>query len=770
VKPYILVAAASVVLGAMATAPLALPDRALIACVIAVLLAVCALRDGHERGTLCALAVATLLVGAGDAYVQRTFAPVVAASHTARYSGTVLGDVQMSSEGVSFAYAIDNGPAVLVSARGAPISSGERLLVRGRLEPFDDARNPDEPSERDLQRERGFQARIAAAQVLAHLSPAGDWRALLARARGWALAQLRARLPDLEASLIAGALWGERGTLPPDVRAEFQETGTVHVLVTAGLHLGVVVALALWALTALRAPRTLACSLAIACAWSYAIFAGAHTPSMRAATMLTFALTARACGYKALSWNALAAAALVLALLRPLDVAGTSFLLSFSCVGAILACASALDRWLEMRMAIPHRVREAIAVAAATQLGTWPLTAAVFLQFAPYALLANVLVVPTVGAAMLLAGAQLALAWCEPLAQACANLASWCLAWMLAVVSLLASFPFAKIPMTPAPSWCIALYDAALLALPILWRRGGRTLAAGAFAVAVALVVWPPRAVEHQLRVTVLDVGQADSIVVQTPGGHVLLIDGGGQLERGPQTPGDSSAERVGERIVVPFLLRHGIHAVDTIVLSHPHGDHAGGVAPVLRDLGAGTLADSGQRYGGAAYRDATDVAHQHGVAIVYPRAGGEWRSDDGVTLHFIGPSLPFIAGGSNDINDNSVAFVLEYRGFRMLFTGDAGVLAERRFLATGIDLHADVLKVGHHGSAYSSTPDFIAAVHPKYAIVSVGRYNHFGHPAPRTIAILERIGARVYRTDQDRAISITTDGRSLTVLPLDSH
>jgi len=106
------------------------------------------------------------------------------------------------------------------------------------------------------------------------------------------------------------------------------------------------------------------------------------------------------------------------------------------------------------------------------------------------------------------------------------------------------------------------------------------------------------------------------------------------------------------------------------------------------------------------------------------------------VTLTFIGPSLPFIEG-KNSINDNSVAFLLQYRSFRMLLTGDAGDAAEQRFLAEGIDLHADVLKVGHHGSAYSSSPEFIAAVHPRYAIISVGRHNLFGHPAPLTIETL---------------------------------
>jgi competence protein ComEC len=222
-------------------------------------------------------------------------------------------------------------------------------------------------------------------------------------------------------------------------------------------------------------------------------------------------------------------------------------------------------------------------------------------------------------------------------------------------------------------------------------------------------------------------------------------------------------------------LRRAGIKRIDALILSHPHGDHVGAAAPILRDgFSVGELADSGQQYSGYAWRDAVATAHADRVPIIYPRAGMVWRTDDGVTFTFIGPSVPFIQS-DNTINDNSVAFMLQYKHFRMLFTGDAGVAAEQRFLNEGIDLHADVLKVGHHGSAYSSSPAFIAAVHPRYGIISVGRHNMFGHPAPSTVEALQRFGVRVYRTDADGAVMVTTDGvssqlHSMVKLATDSH
>ena len=681
-----------------------------------------------------------------------------------RWDGALL-DARSEGGGLwTYTFAIDRGPLALVSL-SERLSAGTRVTVRGRLEALDDARNPGETSERAIERERGIDARIESAQLIDAGAHDGSWRAQLARVRERAHNELQSRLGEPAASIVAGELWGERAQLPPDLRAEFQETGTVHVLVTAGLHVGLVALVVAWCCAQLSIPRAFGCTIGIVAVWSFAGFSGLELPALRAATMATCALTARASGRAAFSWNTLTVAAAVVLAVIPGSVAAPSFWLSFCCVGAIFALGNAIDETLRDRTRLPGRVREALVLTSATQLGTWPITAAIFLQWSSYALIANLAVVPCVPFTMLLGALQLALSWSSPLAQACANLNGWIIAWSVGVVRTLGALPGSTLVMTPAPLWCIALYEASLLATVPLIRRGGATLALTLSLTSTSLVLWPPQAPAPCLRISVLDVGQADAIVIETPTHHAILVDAGGRLERGPQGD-DSVAERVGERIVVPFLIREGIHQLDAIVISHPHGDHVGGCSPVLRKLRVAEIADSGQTYGGHAYHDCLDTAAADYTPIVYPRAGAVWQTNDGVVLHFIGPSLPFI-GGKNAINDNSIAFILQYKQFRMLFTGDAGSAAEQRFLAEDVDLHADVLKVGHHGSAYSSSLEFIAAVHPRYAIISVGRHNMFGHPAPSTIATLERSGATIYRTDENGAVTITSDGMALGVAPL---
>jgi competence protein ComEC len=378
--------------------------------------------------------------------------------------------------------------------------------------------------------------------------------------------------------------------------------------------------------------------------------------------------------------------------------------------------------------------------------------------------LANALVVPIVGIAML-AGFIALLATPVPLLALMANnVETSLLDWIVACVGSIGGLPGARIVATPPPAWTIALYDVALVCAAIALGRGLRMrYALLPIALASALCLWPPRSNVRDLTITAIDVGQADAILIRTPAGHAFLVDAGGRLERGG-SPNASQAEAVGERIVVPFLIRQGIHHLDAVILSHPHGDHAGGIAPALRALGASGFADSGQGYAGLAYRDALATARAAKIPMLEPRGGDAWHTNDGVIFRFYGPTYPYITGSRSDINSNSLVFRLEYKSFAMLFMGDAGTETEGRMLANGYDLHADVLKVGHHGSAYGSTPGFVTAVHPRYAIVCVGRHNLFGHPAPQTLATLRDAGAAVYRTDENGAVTVTTDGSSTAI------
>ena len=244
-----------------------------------------------------------------------------------------------------------------------------------------------------------------------------------------------------------------------------------------------------------------------------------------------------------------------------------------------------------------------------------------------------------------------------------------------------------------------------------------------------------------------IDVGQGDAIAIRTPRWRWILIDAGDQWREGD----------VGERIVAPYLRRRG-GEVAAFILSHPHADHIGGAASVIRRLPVGFVWDGGYAQGSSVYEAVLQAARERGVAWRTARPGVA-LDIDGVHLTVLSPDSAEIAAAP-DANAASVVVMAEYRGVRVLLTGDAEREVEARLVGRlGRDLRADILKVGHHGSATSTTGGLLGAAGPRIALVSVGAGNRYGHPSPDVLEALSAHGAHVLRTDDGGTIVVAADG-----------
>jgi competence protein ComEC len=243
-------------------------------------------------------------------------------------------------------------------------------------------------------------------------------------------------------------------------------------------------------------------------------------------------------------------------------------------------------------------------------------------------------------------------------------------------------------------------------------------------------------------------VGQGDAIFAELPEGGCVLVDGG---------PGGSRRFDVGERVLSPFLWNRPVARLDVVALSHADSDHSGGLGAVLRHFAVGEFWENGR--GEPAGEETRLALRQSGAPRRVLRAGERYWLG-GALLSVLNPDEPMMPSP----NDDSLVLRLDWRGVSVLLTGDLGGPGEARVLAHRTPVHALVLKVGHHGILFSSSPSFLDAVRPAFGVVSVGARNPFRHPAPEVLGRLEAAGARIYRTDRDGAIVIESDGVRLWI------
>ena len=562
---------------------------------------------------------------------------------------------------------------------------------------------------------------------------AGVLRTALAAAAGRAL-------DPRPAGLLPGVVVGDTSAMDPVLTSEFRRAGLAHLTAVSGANVAIAIALVLWPLRRRGVDRRVQAAVGLLALAGFVVLARPGASVLRAAAMGLVVLLALASGRSRAAVPALAAAVCGLLLVDPALARDGGFLLSVAATAAIVLLARRWARALRQR-GVPRLAADALAVSAAAGLATAPLVAALSGVVSLVSLPANLLAAPAVAPATVLGLlAAVVSPVAPPLATALAWLAGWPVRWLVLVAERAAALPDA------ATGWPTGLRGALLLTAVLAavvwalvrWPRL-RPLVLAALAGAV-LLGWPLRQATRgwPLTDTVLvacDVGQGDALVLPTGPGEGVLVDAG------PDPV-----------LVDSCLTRLGVDRLPLVLLSHLDADHAGGLSGALAgrqvgEVATGTLAPTDERTD-----ELADMVDRAGSRHVVLRPG-ERRSIGGLQLDVLAPE-PALATAAAEANDLSLVVRADQRGLRVLLTGDLGAEAERRIVAAGVDLRADVLKVPHHGSA-DADPGFLAASGARVALVSVGADNSYGHPTDRLLDLLAGDGMRVYRTDRDGDLAV---------------
>ncbi len=557
-----------------------------------------------------------------------------------------------------------------------------------------------------------------------------------------------------DAPLARALLVADQRGIPAELRDRYAAAGLVHMLSISGLHVALLAVAIDLVFQLLRLSRRRAHAATLVVVGGYVAMLGAPPPALRAAVMLGVVVAARRWQRPVSPWSVLALGAAA-PLANPRAVTSVGYQLSVAGVAALIAADAVARRWPPL-LGAPAPVRATTGVLLGSTVATVvtaPLVAWSFGRVSLIGPITNAFAAPVLALAQPMMFLALALSPALGIARWFADAAHPLLRAFDFVAATGAGVPGAALSVAPSAlaAACGVVFAVALV-VACVSRFPGRA-AVGAVA-ALAVVAWAPLAPAGAglTELHLIDVGQGDAIGLRTARGHWVLMDAG-RVWRG----GDA-----GRATVVPYIAHRG-GTLAAFILSHPHDDHVGGAASVLRALRPRDYYDAAYTRAGAAYRASLFEARRDGITWhrVHP---GDSLVVDEATITFLGPDSAWVSG-LHDANEASAIVRVRVGDVRMLLVGDAERGEEAWLLAHDRpSLRADVLKVGHHGSATSTTPEFLAAVSPRVALVSVGTGNSYGHPSAGVMRRLAAAGAQVLRTDRLSTVVVRTDGHTVTV------
>lgn len=690
---------------------------------------------------------------------------------------------------------------------------GDRIELRGTLLRPGEARNFGGFDYRSYLRFQDIHWQMTAKGldgVVVAPPAAGEWGGWLVlrwndRFRGMLAEKVERLFPEDQSGFMKGMLIGLEEDIDPELFDQFSRLGLTHIIAISGLNVAIFLACLIWIMRRFGLTRETYLLTAILLMPVYIAVTGAAPSIVRAGIMAMIGLYAAYRNRLKDGLHIALIAGVGMLMWDPYFLVNVSFQLSFLVTLGIILGVPAMNRLLPLKR---PRLRDAVSITLVAQFVSFPLTIYYFSQFSLLSFAANFMLVPVFSMIVMPVGtAAMLLAFLS-------DFVAVPLAWIVEQVNTILfsvvewssrADLFQTIWPTPEPVWILMYYG--LLALLVLlmgerWPPEGggepepmlytktehrgrlqsqwwnRYVLLPAAAVGFAAVLWTgydPQRGKAEGRVHFIDVGQGDSILIQTPGsGGYMLIDGGGTLSF--RKPGEEWKQRqdpyeVGRKLLVPLLKKRGVQTIDELILTHQDVDHFGGLQAVIEQIPVKRLIFNGTLKPVPGVERLFQTALDRGTQLVDARAGDRLEAGPHVVLHFLYPLQKAVGSGlrlERDQNPSSVVFLMEMSGTRWLFAGDIGQASERELLErwstveTGTKKLAapiDVMKVAHHGSKSSTSELWLRAWRPKHAVISAGVNNIYGHPHPSVVERLTAHQVSIHRTDQHGEVQMIVRG-----------
>lgn len=628
---------------------------------------------------------------------------------------------------------------------------GAWVRVRGKLKTIDGPRNPGEFDSRLYYQTKKIRYRMSGRDLLMCEEKPWRFREGMRQVRERLNRSLEEAAPG-HAGILCAMVTGEKRLLKQEEKNLLAKGSLSHMISISGMHLGLMGMLAFGIFQRLCLGIRPAAILAVTAMTFYGMLTGESVATMRALGMFGLAMAAKAAGRSYDLLSALALSAILVLLDNPVYLYYSGFLLSCGCICGAGLILPRLEKTLFVsgeKGKLLRSLSGALRMGIAVQAATLPLSVWFYYEIPLYGILVNLLAVPTL-AVTLISGVLGAAVGIWQTAPAKVLLFPGCLLleFYKFLCEIAGKLPFGVLIVGQPKMWQALLYYVFLAAgLLAMKRAAGRRLFGGG----LFFLCWTLGVVllcihgQKDLKLTCLDVGQGDGAVICSPEGECYLVDGG-----------SSSQGKVGQYRILPFLKSQGISRVDAAFVSHTDADHVNGLEEIFELIRTGQtslqiqcLVMPGLEKEEPGQKKLAALARRAGASVRYMRAGDQAKGA-GICWRALSPAAQ---GQTGDLNEDSLTLLLEYEGFRGMFTGDVGETQEAKMAAALID--CDFLKVAHHGSKYSTGEAFLRKVRPEVAVASSSATNTYGHPHPDTLERLKKNKCHVFLTKDGGAVTL---------------
>lgn len=652
------------------------------------------------------------------------------------------------------------------------LNYGDKIIVKGNFEEANTARNEGGFDYKQYLKSKNIYGIVAVDKKdieTINKNNVGVIDLLANKVRNSMKRKIEQNLPNETNELLSGMLIGEKSNLQKEIQEDFRDSSLSHVLAISGMHVSYVMIGITFVINKLKFSKKMSKIVTILILLFFIILTGKTASVTRACFMSSYIILASLLHKKAHVLGSISISLLIILIINPYFILDIGLQLSYGGTIGIVLIYPILKKYKKKKedktgrikkvlYKIKDKIIDTILITISANLVIFPIVLFHYNIMSFTFIISNLLISPIIGIIIILGFLSVFSSYIvSPISKVMFFFLQILLSVLAQIAHFCAGLPLSKVYFPTPKIYVIIIYYLFLIYIILVKNKiiTGKKIGKKVFIIFTIIVIILNlilNFIPKTFTISFIDVGQGDSMLISTPKGKNIIVDGGGSR--------DETTFNIGKQTLIPYLLNKGITKLDYIIISHFDSDHVGGILSVLEELKAEKVIICEQEEN-ENYKRFKEIVKNKKIKVYVVKKGDNLKIEENIWLNILWPKDERIK--ENAINNNSIVAKLNYKSFSILLTGDIEKIAENEILKEYENsniLNANILKVAHHGSKSSSIKEFLEKVKPQIALIGVGEKNTFGHPNAGVLNRLENLNTKIYRTDEKGEITIKIDDK----------